>query len=144
MREPRDRLSGERRGVARDLRQRADENCDGDTDEEPCALCTAANTVSRLDTQTKVVLVKQSSTPGQDKITAKGTLVLSAPGTINPAMQPVTVKLTDGAGSYYTGTIPAGNFTSSSSTRSFKFIGGAPYPFDGMQHAIIKISGGDL
>ena len=120
-----------------------DDNCAGGVDEEPCALCTAANTTT-LDTQTKVVIVKLSSTAGQDKVTAKGTFVLPTVGAIDPTTQPVTVKLTDGAGAYYTGTIPAGNFVASGSGRAFKFLGASPYPFDGMQHAIVKISGGDM
>jgi hypothetical protein len=89
-----------------------DEDCDGNTDEEPCALCTAANTVA-VDTQTKVLIVKRSTTAGQDKLTAKGTFVLSQAGTIDPSTQAVTVKLTDDAGSYYIGTIPSGNFVGS-------------------------------
>ena len=68
----------------------------------------------------------------------------AAVGSIDPSTQAVTVRLTDGAGSYYTGTIPPGTSSAAAAAVRSSSLGTSPYALDGMQKAIIKISGGDL
>jgi hypothetical protein len=98
-----------------------DENCNGLSDEAPCALCAPATTLART-TQTKKTKLGLRDPAGRDTVLTLGTFTLPGALAIAPDGEPVTVRLTDGAGSVvYEVTIPAGQFTRSPSGRAFKY-----------------------
>jgi hypothetical protein len=99
----------------------ADENCNGQTDEEPCDPCLPADTVSNTE-QTKRTRLRLSETAQRDKVQTKGRFTLPPGVTINPATETVIVRIRDGQGMAYQVTVPAGSFTASPSGKSFRFV----------------------
>jgi hypothetical protein len=97
-----------------------DEDCDGEADEVDCSFCLAENTVTAA-AQTKRTIVRLKDSSDADKIITRGTFVLPAPGAIAPDTQQVRVRVSDGAGTYYEGTIPANQFEVAGSGSRFKF-----------------------
>jgi hypothetical protein len=114
-----------------------DEDCDGEADEVDCALCLAENTFTSA-AQTKRTIVRLKDSPDADKIITRGTFVLPAPGAIAPDTQEVRVRVSDAAGTYYEGTIPANQFEVSGKGSQFKFKD-PTLAHDGIQQAKVKI-----
>ena len=120
-----------------------DEDCDGEVDDlDACgAVCTPANTFAVTD-QTKRTVIAQSSAADRDKVITKGTfaLPLGMPFDLDDA--PVTLEIADGAGLYYTATLPASLFVASSSGRKFQFKDPlAPYENGGLQTVKLIVKG---
>jgi len=98
-----------------------DENCNGQTDEAPCELCAAADTIA-LSTQTKKTKVTLRVPAGKDKVLTQGTFVLPSALAMAPDTETVTVRITDGAGAvHYEVTIPAHSFSKSASGKAFRY-----------------------
>jgi hypothetical protein len=114
-----------------------DEDCDGEADEVDCSLCLAENTFTSA-TQTKRTIVRLKEAPGTDRIMTRGTFVLPTPGAIAPDTQEVRVRVSDGAGTYYEGTIPANQFEVSGKGSQFKFKD-STLRHDGIEQAKVKI-----
>jgi hypothetical protein len=114
-----------------------DEDCDGEADEVDCALCLAENTFTSA-AQTKRTIVRLKDAPDADRILTRGTFVLPAPGMIAPDTQEVRVRVSDGAGAYYEGTIPANQFEVSGNGSQFKFKD-PTLAHDGIERAKVKI-----
>jgi hypothetical protein len=96
-----------------------DEDCNGSVDEAGCSCAMAETVVS--STQTRINKVRLSEADQRDKVLVKGSFMLPMPGLIDPASQVVRVRLTDGQGLHYEGSIPAASFSASPSGRTFKF-----------------------
>ena len=118
-----------------------DEDCDGEADEVDCTLCLAENTFA-VDTQTKRTVIRLKEAPDKDKLLTRGTFVLPAPGMIAPDTEEVRVRVSDAVGSYYAGTIPAGQFEAAPNGRRFKFKDGT-LAHDGLERAKFTIKGKD-
>ena len=113
-----------------------DEDCDGEADEVDCAMCLTENTFA-VATQTKRTVVRMRNAPDADKLLTRGTFVLPAPGAIAPDTEAVRVRVTDALGTYYEGTIPAGQFEAASNGLRFKFKD-STLAHDGLQRAKIS------
>jgi hypothetical protein len=114
-----------------------DEDCDGEADEVDCSFCLAENSFTST-AQTKRTIVRLKDAPDADKIITRGTFVLPAPGAIAPDTQEVRVRVSDGAGTYYEGTIPAHQFEVSGKGSQFKFKD-PTRAHDGIEQAKVKI-----
>ena len=115
-----------------------DEDCNGQTDEVGCACAMAETIVS--PTQTRLSKVNLSKRPGLDKVLAKGSFVLPMAGAIDPATQPVRIRISDDTGLHYEGVIPPGSFVASPSGRIFKYSDRSLVN-DGIKKAKLAITG---
>jgi hypothetical protein len=118
----------------------ADEDCDGEVDEPAdCQLCLPENTTD-LSAQTKRNTIKLQSTPNRDKVIAKGTFFLSAPGDITADADAVTLRVTDENGTFYEGTVPAGLFIKASNNRKFSYKDAtSPFENDGLRQGKMSL-----
>ena len=101
-------------------------------------LCCAPADTFTLNTMVKKTVVKNKTTPAQDKVIAKGAFVSS--GAFSPTTQDFSVGITDDVGTVYQGTIASGQFQASASGTSFRFKDeSAPYEQDGLYVAKLKV-----
>ncbi len=118
-----------------------DEDCDGMLDDaDVCPLfCTAANTISATTqtARTKATLKEQADA---DKLLAKGSFILPSAAPLLDPQQPVTIAVSDGAGAWFTASVPGAAFSASGAKTSFKDKF-APYENGGVQLMQLAVGG---